>query len=409
MAAQRRRKQKPAVAAGPVEIPDADHEVVIERAAAIDVAKATGTVCVRLPGKSGRRFSRVWEVSARTGVIGELAQQLIELDVEKVTVESTSDYWRIWYYLLEAAGLDVQLVNARGVRTCRAGKTDLLTELPASVGAGACRERAGLARFAARDQRWGCAAGVVAVLVVPLRGALEATGDLFQPYRLVDADGAVVAPVAAFFAELTACGRPATTQRSYGMDLLRWFRFLWALGVGWDQATRVEARDFCRWLQIADKPVRPHWRYPTVMVRRGAVRTGPGVNAVTGKAFAVAGMRRRRWRIARPCCVGSTTSTWRRAPGRWSTRSRCRGIAVPAGWMLITTRWSRSPGIAAAGIGRRWWTGRRGVSRTSGSTSCSRSWVRIVTGRWSRSGSRPGRGRRSCWAPRSPTSTRDSS
>ena len=70
--------------AEPVEIPDADHEVVIERAAAIDVAKATGTVCVRLPGKSGRRFSRVWEVSARTGVIGELAQQLIELEVEKV-------------------------------------------------------------------------------------------------------------------------------------------------------------------------------------------------------------------------------------------------------------------------------------------------------------------------------------
>jgi hypothetical protein len=45
------------------------------------------------------------------------------------------------------------------------------------------------------------------------------------------------------------------------MDLLRWFRFLWALGVVWDQATRVEARDFCRWLQIADKPVRPHWRH----------------------------------------------------------------------------------------------------------------------------------------------------
>ena len=85
------------------------------------------------------------------------------------------------------------------------------------------------------------------------RGCLEATGDLFQPYRLVDADGAVVAPVAAFFAELAACGRPATTQRSYGMDLLRWFRFLWAMGVAWDHATRVEARDFCRWLQIADK------------------------------------------------------------------------------------------------------------------------------------------------------------
>jgi len=123
------------------------------------------------------------------------------------------------------------------------------------------------------------------VLVVPGRGGLEVTGDLFQPYRLVDADGAVVVPVAAYFAELTACGRPATTQRSYGMDLLRWFRFLWASGVAWDQATRVEARDFCRWLLIADKPVRPHWRRPdgdvAAVARSG---TGPGVNAVTGKA-----------------------------------------------------------------------------------------------------------------------------
>jgi transposase len=104
------------VVSGPVEIPDAEHELVIERVAAIDVAKAAGKVCVRLPGKSGRRFSRVWDVPARTGAIGELAEQLIEADIEKVSVESTSDYWRIWYYLLEAAGLEVQLVNARDVK-----------------------------------------------------------------------------------------------------------------------------------------------------------------------------------------------------------------------------------------------------------------------------------------------------
>ena len=73
-------------------------------------------MCVRLPGKSGRRLSRVWDVPARTGAIGELAEQLVELGIEKVTVESTSDYWRIWYYLLEAAGLSVQLVNARDVK-----------------------------------------------------------------------------------------------------------------------------------------------------------------------------------------------------------------------------------------------------------------------------------------------------
>ena len=69
-----------------------------------------------------------------------------------------------------------------------------------------------------------------------------------------------VVPVTAFLQELQAAGRSAATQRSYAMDLLRWFRFAWAIEVPWDQATRVEARDFCRWLQVAGKPARPHWR-----------------------------------------------------------------------------------------------------------------------------------------------------
>ncbi len=54
MAARRKHKQKPsAVVAGPVEIPDAEHELVIERVAAIDVAKAAGKVCVRLLARPG--------------------------------------------------------------------------------------------------------------------------------------------------------------------------------------------------------------------------------------------------------------------------------------------------------------------------------------------------------------------
>ena len=38
----------------PEEIPDAEHELVIERVAAIDVAKASGKVCVRVPQEAGR-------------------------------------------------------------------------------------------------------------------------------------------------------------------------------------------------------------------------------------------------------------------------------------------------------------------------------------------------------------------
>jgi site-specific recombinase XerD len=82
-------------------------------------------------------------------------------------------------------------------------------------------------------------------------GSVVATGSRWEPYRMLDPAGASVEPAAAFFADLLAAGRSEATVRSYGMDLLRWFRFLWALEVCWDRATRVEARDFCRWLAIA--------------------------------------------------------------------------------------------------------------------------------------------------------------
>ncbi len=99
---------------GHEEIPDADHESVIERVCAIDVAKATGKVCLRVPHPAieGRRVSQVWDVPATLAAVTELATELGVAGVQRVTVESTSDYWRIWFYLLEAAGLHVQLVNA---------------------------------------------------------------------------------------------------------------------------------------------------------------------------------------------------------------------------------------------------------------------------------------------------------
>ena len=100
----------------PEEILDEDHERVVERVCAIDVAKDSAKVCTRLPGQGGRRVSRVWDVMANTNSVLELGEQLMLARIEKVTVESTSDYWRIWFYLLEAAGLDVQLVNARDVK-----------------------------------------------------------------------------------------------------------------------------------------------------------------------------------------------------------------------------------------------------------------------------------------------------
>src|SRR6266545_3488248 len=102
----------------PQAIQDEAHEQVAERVAAVDVAKASGMVCTRVPHPSqpGRRLTKVWEVAATTGAIIELGDHLAGLGVELVTLESTSDYWRGFFYLLEAAGLEVQLVNARDVK-----------------------------------------------------------------------------------------------------------------------------------------------------------------------------------------------------------------------------------------------------------------------------------------------------
>ncbi|MHA4852895.1 IS110 family transposase [Rhodococcus sp. MSC1_016] len=102
----------------PEQIPDAEHELVDEWVGACDVAKASGKVCTRAPDprRPGRRVSTVWDVPATTAAITDLGEQLVATGIEKITVESTSDYWRIWFSLLESAGSRVQLVNARDVK-----------------------------------------------------------------------------------------------------------------------------------------------------------------------------------------------------------------------------------------------------------------------------------------------------
>jgi len=116
-------------------------------------------------------------------------------------------------------------------------------------------------------------------MVVPQSGRLVATGNRYEPYRMLDPDGAVVEAATAWFRDLLAAGRAASTVRSYGLDLLRWFRFCWSdCGVAWDRVTRVEARDFCRWLQVAGKQPRPHWR--------AAPAAGPAGLVSAGEAYA---------------------------------------------------------------------------------------------------------------------------
>src|SRR5258708_199673 len=111
---------------------------------------------------------------------------------------------------------------------------------------GATGERRG----ARRGVRWGRRGGAGGW------GAVVGTGGGREAFGVVDGDGRVVAAGAEFFCDLQAAGRPDSTVRSYGLDLLRWFRFLWAVGVPWERATRAEARDFCRWMTVTGKPSR---------------------------------------------------------------------------------------------------------------------------------------------------------
>ena len=94
-----------------------DSTQVVEYAAAIDVAKGSGMVCTRVPGsRPDRRRQKTWPVKATFGEVTALMDHLRAEGIQRLVLESTSDYWRIWYYLAEAAGLEVWLVNARDVK-----------------------------------------------------------------------------------------------------------------------------------------------------------------------------------------------------------------------------------------------------------------------------------------------------
>jgi transposase len=92
-------------------VEDEEYQLRHDRVAGIDVATGKADVCTRLPParEGGRRVSRTEEVTA---AVAALAERLLAGGVGLVSIEPASDYRRIWFYVLQAAGLDVQLVNS---------------------------------------------------------------------------------------------------------------------------------------------------------------------------------------------------------------------------------------------------------------------------------------------------------
>jgi transposase len=100
-------------------VEDVENEPLhLERVAALDVAKAALEACVRVPSqaRTGRRAQEVRSFGATKSEILLLAAWLHEHRVEKVVMESTSDYWKAPFFRLEAEGFRCELLDAKQVK-----------------------------------------------------------------------------------------------------------------------------------------------------------------------------------------------------------------------------------------------------------------------------------------------------
>src|SRR6201997_1872240 len=92
-------------------------EVVHARCAGLDISKKDAKVCVRVAGAGRRKtVETVTTWGSMTSQILALREHLIAERITCAVMEATSDYWKPFYYLLEDAGFDVLLVNARHVK-----------------------------------------------------------------------------------------------------------------------------------------------------------------------------------------------------------------------------------------------------------------------------------------------------
>ena len=110
--------------AGPKPIqPSVQMPVINPHAAGIDVGATAHWVCVPEDAVAAGE-SPVREFGAYTCDLDELVEWLLKCGIKTVVMESTSVYWIPLFQKLEAAGLEVLLVNAQHVRHVPGRKTD---------------------------------------------------------------------------------------------------------------------------------------------------------------------------------------------------------------------------------------------------------------------------------------------
>jgi len=110
-------------------------ELLVARCAGLDVAKDEVVACVRVPDGRGARVQEVRTFQTFTSGLEALADWLAREEITQVVMEATGQYWKPVWYVLEEAGFELLLVNARHVKILPGRKTDVcdaawLAELP---------------------------------------------------------------------------------------------------------------------------------------------------------------------------------------------------------------------------------------------------------------------------------------
>jgi transposase len=101
-------------------------ELVHPRCAGIDISKKDAKVCVRVAGAGRRKtVETVTTWGSMTNRVLALRDHLIAEQVTCAVMEATGDYWKPFYYLLEDAGFELLLVNARHVKNLPGRKSDV--------------------------------------------------------------------------------------------------------------------------------------------------------------------------------------------------------------------------------------------------------------------------------------------
>jgi transposase len=100
-------------------------ELLVARCAGLDVAKDEVVACVRTPDGRGGRAQEVRTFPTFTSGLEALAGWLAAEGVTRVVMEATGQYWKPVWYVLEEAGLELLLVNARHVKILPGRKTDV--------------------------------------------------------------------------------------------------------------------------------------------------------------------------------------------------------------------------------------------------------------------------------------------